>query len=86
MSKYVISVIYSSTMTRYDLVSLLFLLLLELFSELEEVSLWVLEELFGRASLEKAALVEHDNLITLDDSVQPVGDGQHGGTLELLAD
>ena len=58
----------------------------ELFGKVRKVGIFVLEEGLGRAFLKEPTLVQHQNMIALNDRVEPVGYGQHSGALELFVD
>jgi len=64
---------------------LLFLfLLLDLLDELVELRLGVLGELHGVTLLDALALVHNHHVVAVDDGVDPVGDGDHCGVLEVV--
>jgi len=64
---------------------LLFLfLLLDLLDELVELRLAVLGELLGVAVLDALAMVHDHHHVTVDDGVDPVGNCEDGGVLEVL--
>jgi len=44
------------------------------------------EQLVGRPELHRPAGIHHQHLVRVHDGVQPMGYGQHGALLELVAD
>jgi len=53
-------------------------------NELVEFGLGVLRELLGVAELKALALVHNHDVVTVNDGVDSVGDGEHCGVFEVL--
>ena len=60
--------------------------LLQVLEKSREFALWILHELLWIIVLQDLSLVEVKDLVTLDDSVESMGNGHGSGVLELLSD
>lgn len=57
-----------------------------IFNHRIEYRILIFQKFVGGVELSDDALVHDDDPVVVQDGVQPVGDGQHGAALELLAD
>jgi hypothetical protein len=62
----------------------LLLLLLQLPQQLTKLRLPISQQLTRRAKLKDVPLLQHQNFIRVDDSVEAVGDSNDGAVFELL--